>query len=195
MNGAGAARNPAHRLVRQLAAIEVWSAVRRQETAARPGGVLTREQRLEWRRQQDAWEREAAALRERCSAPAPGRDLPRAVLIHRSAWLREKVQTGLAACGVQVVESVDDGARGCGAAIAEAPELVFLESGLPSMTGEQVVGRLRRCCPFTLLVAQVPYAEDCASMLAAGVAAAWPRQVPPAELVLQMHRLLNPAGD
>ena len=90
-------------LFRQLAAIEAWLRLCREDQAGRPGDRQSRDQHLERQRQQLAGQREAQALRDRCLAPAAAGSLPRAVL---------------AGLGVQVVVSVEDGAQGCGAAIA-----------------------------------------------------------------------------
>lgn len=185
--------DPADLLVRQLRAIDAWQRLHHSDQralAANPD--TTREHRMELRRRMDALHTEAHALREHCLHGTHQPHPPRAVLIHRQPWLLDRLTAGLTDLGVQVVASTSDGARGCGIAIAEAPELVFLEAALPSMTGLDVTRRVLQCSPTTLVTAQIPQAEQRPALLAAGATAVWPRQRPPVDLLHDLAGLLSP---
>jgi CheY-like chemotaxis protein len=184
--------DPAGIVVRQLAAVQAWLRLRatdEQALAATSGD--SREHAMTVRRRAHALQVEAQAVREHCwngtHAPRP----PRAVLVHRQPWLLNRLVAGLTALGVHVVAAVDDGAEGSGIAVAEAPELVFLEAALATMSGVEVTCRVRECSPTTLVAAQVPYSEDRPALLAAGAAAVWLRQVPPADVLDGLAALLR----
>jgi len=178
-------------LLDQLASIQAWLHLRHHDqlTLVRQGGA-SREQHVDLRRRGDAFELEAAALREHASRGEQQPRPARVVLIHRNGWLLGKLHDGLTGDGAQVVATATDGAAGCGIAIAEAPELLFLEAGLPNMTGADVTRRVLRCSPRTRVVGQVPHTDDGQALLSAGATATWPRQVPHADLVEHLRDLL-----
>lgn len=176
-------------LADQLAALDAWNRARRdseQEIAASSGN---REAALDARRRADALRRETDALRQRSDQAlrASGSLLvavprPRALLVHRQSWLADKVAAALQAAGVTVLGVLDDGAEAVGWAVAEQPDLVLVEQMLPTLTGREVVRRVRAFSPRTVVAAQVPYEVDVQAMLDAGAHLALPRRVPPADM-------------
>jgi CheY-like chemotaxis protein len=189
-----APRSDAELLADQLAAMTLWEERRRQQSRAATG-PQSREMRLDLNRREEVERRQQAALEARCEellraeSPVVGR--PRAVLVHRNAWLRDKVRDGLAQVDVEVVAGLDNGADALGYAIAEQPDLVLLEGSLPMVSGLELVAALRRYCPRTLLVAHVAHDEEVRVFLDAGVRAAWTRRVPPADIVGDLAELLT----
>ena len=181
-------------LLRQLGAVQRWTELRHedQQRALAPATRSSCEHALELCRRAAALDVEAAALREHCTAGEHRPRTRRVVLIHRNPWLVGKLHTGLTDLGIHVAAVAVDGAAGCGIAIAEAPELVLLEANLPSMTGQDVTHRIRRCSPTTLIAAQVPHTDDTAALLKAGAAAAWPRHIRLDDLVAGLNALLRP---
>ena len=176
-------------LADQLAALDAWNRSRRdleQEIAA---ASANREASLDARRRANALRREADALRSRSDQAlrSSGSLLvavprPRALLVHRQSWLCDKVSAALEAGGVRVLGVLDDGAEAVGWAVAEQPDLVLVEQMLPTLTGVEVVRRVRSFSPRTVVGVQVPYETDVQPMLDAGAHLALPRRVPPAEL-------------
>lgn len=182
-------RSSVQLLADQLAALDAWNRARRdveQEIAASLGN---REAALDSRRRADALRRETEALQQRSEAAlrASGGLLvavprARALLAHRQPWMATKVSAALEAAGISVIGELDDGAETVGWAVAEQPDVVLVEQMLPTLTGQEVVRRIRAFAPRTVIAVQVPYEADVAAMLAAGAHLALPRRVPPAEL-------------
>lgn len=92
---------------------------------------------------------------------------PTVVIVHRKPWLSEQVQLALTERRIDVVGYADDGADGGGLSIALAPTLLLLEAQLPSMTGCEVARRVTRCCPDTIVTAQVRDPSDRLGLLGA----------------------------
>jgi len=182
-------------LADQLDALDRWHAARHASDEPSPAG-MSREMRLDLSRRLDVRQREQQALLERSQEQLVQSHRllttrpPRVLLVHRNEWLRGKVRAGLAAAGLEVVAEVDNGAAGVGFAVAEQPDLVLVEDSLPMLNGLEVVAEIRRFCPRTLVVAQVAHDGLVADFLDAGVAAAWTRRVPPAEMAQGMTALL-----
>ena len=186
---AWAPRRALELIAEQLAGVDSWNAARvraEQQLAATPGN---REAALDARRRIEALRREVDAVR--CRSELALRDSgelmrarprPRALIVHRQAWLCGKVATGLAGAGVTVLGVLDDGADAVGWAVAEQPDLLLLEQMLPTLTGQEVVRRVRMFSPSTVIAAQVAYEPDVQPMLDAGADLAVTRRVPPADL-------------
>lgn len=186
---AWAPRSALELIAEQLAGVDAWNAARvraEQQLAATPGN---REAALDARRRTEALRREVDAVR--CRSERALRDSgelmralprPRALIVHRQAWLCDKVAAGLEAAGVTVLGVLDDGADGVGWAVAEQPDLLLVEQMLPTLTGQEVVRRVRTFSPSTVIAAQVAYEPDVQPMLEAGADLAVTRRVPPADL-------------
>lgn len=177
----------------QLAGIDAWNAARRASEAAAEISAMTPETQLDASRQVEVRRREHAAviaradahLREAggllgCAAPV------RAVIAHRNAWLRDKVATRLVEHGVSVVAAFEDGADAAGAAVVEQPELVFVEDLLPTLSGLDVLGRVRAFAPVTLVGVQVLDGSGVARFIEAGAKAVFTRQIPPVDIADQL---------
>lgn len=185
-------------LADQLAALDAWNATRRRAEQAFADVGTNREASLDARRRADAVRREVTALRARSAEHlrASGdllreRPRPRALLVHRQSWLSGKVSGALEAGGVSVLGVLDDGAEGVGWAVAEQPDLLLVEAMLPTLTGHEVVRRVRAFSPCTVVAVQVGYEDDVPAMLDAGAHLAVPRRVPPVELAAAMLERLR----
>lgn len=182
----------------QLAAIEQFHQARRAADEAVAAASLTREERLTRDRHQDVVRREHEAIIARCDQHLRGSvDLllqsgaRRVVLAHRHEWFIDKVASLLAAQGVHDVTRLENGADAVGAAIAEQPDLLLVEDSLAMVSGEQVVREVRLFSPETLVVAQVAYSDRVGALLDAGAAAVFTRQIPPADVVQGVLRLMT----
>jgi CheY-like chemotaxis protein len=175
-------------LADQLQAIEAWHVARRAAEQATESRTLTREMRLDVSRRMEARRREQQALLDCAAAQLLegrqrlGGPRPRAVLIHRNAWFCERVTSRLIELGVEVIAHRDNGADGIGVAVVEQPDLLLVEDALPTVPGLEVVRRVHRLAPHTVVGAHVAYADGVTAMLEAGATAAWTRQVPPADV-------------
>jgi len=176
-------------LADQLAALDAWNRARHHSEQQIAAGSGNRESALDGRRRTDALRRETEALlrRSELALRATGGLLvavprPRALLVHRQPWMVQKVSAALAASGVRVLAMLDDGAEAVGWAVAEQPDLVLVEQMLPTLTGTEVVRRIRAFAPRTVVAVQVPHEADVPAMLGVGAHLALPRRVPPAEL-------------
>lgn len=182
-------RSPAELIADQLAAIDAWNSARRDTERELAGPDTTREAALDARRRLSALRRETAALRARSehALRASGQQLrtggrPRVLLVHRQEWLRRALTAALEAEGVSVLGSLDDGAEGVGWAVAEQPDLLLVEELLPTLTGSEVVRRVRAFSPRTVVAAQAGSEARVQPMLDAGAHLAVSRRVRPAEL-------------
>ncbi len=109
-----------------------------------------------------------------------GRAPTRAVLAHRNAWLRDAVAARLTAEGVEVVGVFEDGADAAGTVVIEQPDLLLVEDRLPTLTGLEVVRRVRGFAPLTVVGAQVLDSAGVQALVDAGAQAVFTRRVPPA---------------
>ncbi len=170
-------------------AVEAWGRARRAVDAVvqncRPGAEL---QRL-----QDARRREERALLDRVDrvlrrgeelAPLP----VRAVLAHRDLGLVGEVARRLTAAGVQIVGAFSDGADAAGTIVAEQPDLVLVQDALPTMSGLDVLDRVRTFCPDAVFGAQVADHGGIGAYVDAGACAVFTRRVPTEEVA---ERLLE----
>ena len=171
-------RTPLELLEARRHAVDAWGRARRAVEAmvqtCRPGAEL---QRL-----QDARRREERALLDRVErvlrrgeelAPLP----VRAVLAHRDQGLVGQVARRLTAAGVQVVGAFSDGADAAGTIVAEQPDLVLVQDALPTMSGLDVLDRVRTFCPDAVLGAQVSDHGGIGAYVDAGARAVFTRRI------------------
>lgn len=185
-------------LTAQLQALDAWH---RAGSSAAESTALTREMRLDLNRRMEARRREQQALLVRASAQLEvsgnvlsGRARTRAVLAHRNVWLRDAVAARLTACGVQIVGAFEDGADTSGTVVVEQPELVLVEDRLPTLSGLEVVRRVREFSPDAVVGAQVLDAAGVAAFVDAGAHAVFTRRVPPAEMADSLLQCLVSGG-
>lgn len=185
----------------QVAAIDAWHRARRAGEAAAEASGLTREMRLDLTRRVDAGRREQQALLARADQQLrdsggvlPGRAPVRAVLAHRNAWLRDTVAEQLEARGVQVVGVFEDGADAAGTVVVEQPDLVLVEDRLPTLSGLEVVRRVRTFAPATVIGVQCLDGDGIRSFVEAGAQAVFARRVPPLEIADQLVHCLVGGG-
>ena len=195
-------RSEAELLADQLGGIDAWRAAVAHEEEGSGAALLTREMRLDLSRRAQARRREESALleraREQLAQSAPLRVAgarPRAVLVHRDAWLRGKVALGLQDRGVWVVGSFEDGADAIGATVVEQPEILFVEDRLPTLSGLQVLQRARNFAPRTVAGAQLVELREAERFRDAGAAVVFPRRLRPAEIAEELlAALVHPPG-
>jgi CheY-like chemotaxis protein len=181
----------------QLDGVTAWQTAARAREVTESARRDNREVRVEARRRLEALRRVNAAVLARADAaiiesvqlfrPAP----PRAVVVHRQDWMREKLTVGLMHEGVAVIAEADDGADALGISIAEQPDLVVLEDRLPSFPAVDVILSLREFAPRTVLAAQVESDNSVGPLLEAGAVAVFNRRVAPGELCCQLVDLLR----
>lgn len=181
----------------QLQALDAWNRARRAAESAAETTALTREMRLDLSRRMEARRREhqavlaRAAEQLRTSGSLLGRVDPRVVIAHRNPWLREKVAARLTAAGVVVVGIYEDGADAVGATVVEQPELLLVEDRLPTLSGIEVIHRVRSFSPRTIIGAQVLEGDSVQVLVDAGAQAVFTRRVPPADIADRMVDCLN----
>lgn len=181
----------------QLRAIDAWNAARRASESAADAVTLTREMRLDLSRRMEARRREQQALLARAEQQLrdsgdviAGRARTRAVLAHRNAWLRESVAKRMEARGVAVVGMFDDGAEAAGTIVVEQPDLVLVEDRLPTLSGVEVVRRVRTFAPDAVVGAQCLDGDGIRSLVDAGAQAVFTRRIPPHEIADQLLECL-----
>jgi CheY-like chemotaxis protein len=173
----------------QLHAIDAWNAARRASESAAASVTLTREMRLDLSRRMEARRREQQALLARAAEQLresggvlSGRAPTRAVLAHRNAWLREAVAKRLALRGVSVVGAFDDGAEAAGTVVVEQPDLVLVEDRLPTLSGLEVIRRIKDFVPAAVVGAQCLDSGGVQALADAGADAVFTRRIPPVEI-------------
>lgn len=182
----------------QLEAIDAWHRARRASEAAAESVALTREMRLDASRRVEARRREQRALLARAEEQLrssggvlTGRVQTRAVLAHRNAWLRDNVANRLEERGVSVVGVFDDGAEAAGTVVVEQPDLVLVEDRLPTLSGVEVVRRVRVFAPQAVVGAQVLDAAGVQLLVDAGAQAVFTRRIPPLDIADQLLACLR----
>ena len=179
----------------QLRAMQAWHD-RHRDTGGPGTGVVTREMRLDQTRRLEARRREEGALLERARSQLEqgGRVLaPRAVLVHRRAWVRDQVAGRLAEHGVVVVAELDNGADAIGVAVVEQPDLVLVEDALPMVGGIEVVRAVRSYCAAVRIAAHVEGEGTVAALVAAGAQVVFTRRTSPADIGRQLAALVTTA--
>jgi CheY-like chemotaxis protein len=169
----------------QLDAISAWHRTRRLREELDRAVGQTREMRLDATRRRASHLREKEALLARADAASTAHEAagrPRAVLAHRSAWLRSAMTLRLAHHGVEVIASVEDGADATAAIVFEQPDLVFVEALLPSLNGREVIQRAREFAPRALVGAHALAHEELSPLLDAGARAVFTRRMPPGDI-------------
>lgn len=174
----------------QLSAITAWHTARRAAEAATRSGTASRERRLDLDRRTAARRREQAALVARADAHLRDsgtalevRPRTRALIAHRSPWVTSAVAARLGQRGVVVVGVFEDGADAAGAVVVEQPDLVLVEDRLPSLTGIEVVRRVRSFSPGTVVGAQALDSAGVQPLVDAGAQAVFTKRVAPADVV------------
>jgi CheY-like chemotaxis protein len=177
----------------QLHAIDAWNKARRASESAAQAVTLTREMRLDLSRRMEARRREQEALLARADAQLrqsggvlDGRARTRAVLAHRNVWLRDTVAKRLSARGVDVVGAFEDGAEAAGTIVVEQPDLVLVEDRLPTLSGLEVIRRVRSFAPEAVVGAQCLDADGIRALVDAGAQAVFTRRIPPLEIADQL---------
>lgn len=182
---------------RQQAAMAAWS--RQAELLAQhaENESTSREARMDAQRRLEALHRTQQALRSRTETRSgtPPEGHPRAVLVHRNEWLRDKLSLHLAELGVQVLAEAEDGADGLGIAIAEQPDILVLEDRLPSLPAVELVAGIREYVVGALVGAQVEHQEDVPKLVEAGADAVFSRRVPPSVMAEELAGLLENPRD
>lgn len=176
-----------------------WHRARRMHEAAITAQAVSREQRLDVARRMDVLRQQHRAMIARADGQLrdsarllSGSSARRALLVHRNTWYLDKLTAALQERGVWVVARLDNGADAVGAAVAEQPDLMFVEDTLPMLTGIDVVREVLAYAPDTVLAAQVAYDQGAAVMLAAGARTVFTRRVPPREVADGLADLLLP---
>ena len=162
-------RPPLEIFTDQLAGIDAWNAVRRVNQAM----IERTEQQI----------RDTARLLRRSH--------PRAVIVHRNDWFKDKLTAGLTAGGVDVVERLENGADAIGVVVAEQPDLVLVEDKLPMIMGDEVIRQVLRFAPNTIAAAQVGNDWEIEALLEAGARTAFARRVPPADVAADLCQLVG----
>ena len=177
----------------QLAAIDAWNRAHRAAEDAAVSVSMTREMRLDLSRRLEARRREQEALLARTDhqlrssgGVLAGGLATRAVLAHRNGWLRDAVATRLVQQGVEVVGVFEDGAETAGTAVVEQPDLVLVEDRLPTLSGLEVVRRVREYVPQAVVGAQVLDGDGIRAFVEAGAQAVFTRRIPPADIADQL---------
>lgn len=185
----------------QLEAIDAWHRARRASEVAAESVALTREMRLDLSRRMDASRREQQALLARADQQLrdsgellSGRAPTRAVLAHRNAWLRDAVAARLEGRGINVVGVFDDGAEAAGTVVVEQPDLLLVEDRLPTLSGLELVQRVREFAPEAVVGALCLDAGGITAFIDAGAQAVFTRRVPPVEIADQLVRCLIAGG-
>jgi len=163
-----------------------------------------RQSQQDARRERAVLDRTRSAVSEclgrRMRAVEDAEDLhPRAVIAHRSGWVRARLAEEFEGLGVRVVGECEDGAEALALTVVEQPELLLLEDKLPWVTTLDVVIGARDFAPHTAVAVQIEDAGEADAMLGAGAAAVFSRAVRPPQLceccvdVLVSEALARPA--
>jgi two-component system KDP operon response regulator KdpE len=84
--------------------------------------------------------------------------VPRILVVDDEPQIRRFLRISLGATGYAVIEA-EDGRRGVDAALADAPDLVVLDLGLPDMDGQEAISAIRAGSDVPILVLSVRAAE------------------------------------
>lgn len=178
-------------LLDQVHGIDAW--VRAHSRTS--GGAQTspvREFRLDMARRADVVTRQRQALLDWTERQFLSSDhvafvaAMRVVLVHRNAWFRQKVVSGLEAGGVAVVANLENGADAIGVVVAEQPDLLLVEDKLPMMSGLDLCKAVGQYAPSTVVVVQVANDWEIGPFLDAGATTVYTRRTPPADIVAHL---------
>ena len=160
----------ADRLVRQVKAIDVWIAARRDREWTLRAQARTREARMIAAREMESLACTHEAIRRRCrsalnadlaSLQTPG---PTAVIAHRHAWFLDKLSPLLSERGIHVLVTTDNGAEALGAVIADQPDLVLVSDRIAMICGRAFLAEARRFAPTARLAAQAADPPEAAAL-------------------------------
>jgi CheY-like chemotaxis protein len=187
-------------LTAQIRAVDAWARSNRLTQDAAEVISASREKRLDLSHRMEARRREQAALIARVDQqlrasgqPIVGHGRVRAVLAHRNEWLAGRVASRLGQHGVVVVGIFGDGADAAGAIVAEQPELVLLQDRLPSLTGRDLVQRVREFSPLSVIGAHVEDSRSITPLSDVGAHAVFTRRIPPSDIADQLLSCLREA--
>jgi CheY-like chemotaxis protein len=191
-----AARPPAELFSEQLKAIDSWNTAREMTAHAHRLNAESREQRLEASRRLDALRREQDALIARATEQMiVGYELlrvssPRIVVAHRQAWFRDRLRARFDEQDAAVLASVDDGAEAVAVTICDQPDLLVIEELLPSITGLEVLKRVRQYSPKTKVAVQMVTNASTDPLLEAGATLVASRRIAPAVMADELLQCL-----
>jgi CheY-like chemotaxis protein len=117
----------------------------------------------------------------------------RGAVAHRSEWFRERLSTCLEVRGVAVIVADEVEVVGVPASVAR-PDLLIVEDRLTSLTGPEVIRRVRELMPGVLVAVQVDGQEHWQACLDAGADAVLPRALPPEDMADRLVELLRAGG-
>lgn len=176
-------------LLAQVDGIERWHALRRQQPEVE-GRSLSREDRLDRARAQEALEAERlallAALDRQPTWSTSGDAEARAVVAHHDAWARRHLALLLEQRGVVVVSEIENGAEAVGTAAAEQPDLLLLSDPIAMLSAPVVVKRVRAVAPATRIAVQARSGDHVLPLCDAGADVVFSRQLAPVDLVDQL---------
>ncbi len=122
--------------------------------------------------------------------------LPRVVVVHRYAWTREVLRSSWeSGRRAIVVAEARDGAEGLAVAVAEQPDIVFLQQRLPYLDGISVAQQLCRLVPHAVVGVQTESLGDVVAALEAGAQWAGTGPVPAATVAAELLRLAGAPHD
>jgi CheY-like chemotaxis protein len=173
----------------QVRGIDAWSRAEQLRERTAESVSVTREMRLDASRRLMARKSEQAAVLaraaeqlERSARLLDRSSRPRALVVHRNAWLRQRVAEELHDQGLDVLEQLEDGAAAVGALVVDQPDVLLVEDRLPTLTGLQVLEQARRYAPRTVVGVQLLDGSDVDRYLDAGARAVFTRRIPPREV-------------
>lgn len=121
--------------------------------------------------------------------------MTRILVVDDEPQIRRAMQTGLTAHGYEVVVA-EDGERALAAVVDTAPDLVFLDLGLPDIDGAEVIRRLRSFSSIPVIVVSVRDAQaDKVEALDAGADDYVTKPFAMEELLARARAALRRSGD
>ncbi|MCU1693036.1 MAG: hypothetical protein JWM64_2127 [Frankiales bacterium] len=179
----------------RLGAIDRLHALQRTTAAAQQSATRSRTQREATARRQGVLLSQNAALQAHAAehlvltAQLLVAHKPRVVLAHADAGFRGLLAEALHERGLQVVSCTSDGAQTVGVCLAEQPDLLVLQDGLPDGTG--VVEEVLAGCPATLVVAQAERGARELLLRDAGATYVFPEGTAPSSVSEDLRRLVG----
>ena len=148
-------------LVRQVRAIEAWTAAMAQRERLVAGMSMSREERVDAARRLAVLRRVHEAVIDRTRkalaadvTPMTSAGPVTAVLAHRHAWTLDRLAAALRERGVEILLCTDSGAEALGAVVAEQPDVLFTGERLLMLSGRELLSEAGLFAPFTLLAVQ-----------------------------------------
>lgn len=148
-------------LVRQIRAIDAWTATWTQRRQVASTTTSSQEMRLDVSRRLTVLRQVHEAVVDRTTlalaadvAPMPAAGPITAVLVHRHDWVLSWLGGALDECGVAVLACTDNWAEALGVVVAEQPDLLFTGDRLAMLHDNELLAEAALFAPFTLLFAQ-----------------------------------------